>query len=118
KLRHAVEIVETQGVDTLVSYFEKLENEARSSGGSKAVKRLMGETAVQKARELAEEYDDLHPKMDMLRSLVIEELSTGDDPRIIVFTEYRDTASTLVGFLDSHDGIDPVRFVGQSSKDG
>ncbi|MDY6765249.1 MAG: DEAD/DEAH box helicase family protein, partial [Halobacteria archaeon] len=56
KLRHAVEIIETQGADTLSSYFEKLENEARSRGGSKAVKRLMGEEAIQKARELAEEY--------------------------------------------------------------
>ncbi|MDY6780896.1 MAG: DEAD/DEAH box helicase, partial [Halobacteria archaeon] len=121
KLRHAVEIVETQGVETLVSYFEKLENEARSSGASKAVKRLMGETKVQKAREKAEEYveeGNLHPKMDVLRSLVIDEVSTGDEPRVIVFTEYRDTASTLVDFLGEHDGIRPVRFVGQSSKDG
>jgi len=117
KLRHAVEIVETQGVETLVSYFEKLGNEARSSGGSKAVKRLMGESKVQEAREIAEEYDGVHPKMDVLRSLVFDELSSGDDARVIVFTEYRDTASALVGFLDAGDAR-PVRFVGQANKDG
>jgi len=118
KLRHAVEIVETQGVETLVSYFEKLENEARSSGGSKAVKRLMGETKVQKARRIAEEYEGVHPKMDVLRSLVFDELSSGgDDARIIVFTEYRDTATTLVEFLDTGKAR-PVRFVGQTNKDG
>jgi Fanconi anemia group M protein len=117
KLRHAVEIVETQGVETLVSYFEKLENEARSSGGSKAVKRLMGESKVQEAREIAEEYEGVHPKMDVLRSLVFDELSSGDDARVIVFTEYRDTASTLVEFLDAGDAR-PVRFVGQTNKDG
>ncbi len=117
KLRHAVEIVETQGVETLVSYFEKLENEARSSGGSKAVKRLMGESKVQEAREIAEEYDGVHPKMDVLRSLVFDELAAADDPRVIVFTEYRDTASTLVDFLDAGDAR-PVRFVGQANKDG
>ena len=117
KLRHAVEIVETQGVETLVSYFEKLENEARSSGGSKAVKRLMGESKVQEAREIAQEYEGVHPKMDVLRSLVFDELSSGDDARVIVFTEYRDTASTLVEFLDAGDAR-PVRFVGQANKDG
>ena len=118
KLRHAVEIIETQGVETLLSYFEKLENEARSSGGSKAVKRLMGETKVQKARHIAEKYEGVHPKMDVLRSLVFDELSSdGDDARVIVFTEYRDTASTLVDFLDS-GAARPVRFVGQTNKDG
>ncbi|MDZ7689158.1 MAG: DEAD/DEAH box helicase [Halobacteriales archaeon] len=118
KLRHAVEIIETQGVETLVSYFEKLENEARSSGGSKAVKRLMGEMKVQKARRIAEEYEGVHPKMDVLRSLVFDELSSeGDDARVIVFTEYRDTASTLVEFLDRGNAR-PVRFVGQTNKDG
>ncbi|MFW5983759.1 MAG: DEAD/DEAH box helicase [Halobacteria archaeon] len=117
KLRHAVEILETQGVETLVSYFEKLENEARSSGGSKAVKRLMGESKVQEAREIAQEYEGVHPKMDVLRSLVFDELSSGDDARVIVFTEYRDTASTLVEFLDAGDAR-PVRFVGQANKDG
>jgi Fanconi anemia group M protein len=117
KLRHAVEIVETQGVETLRSYFEKLENEARSSGGSKAVKRLMGEKKVQEAREIAEEYEGVHPKMDVLRSLVFDELSSGEDPRVIVFTEYRDTASTLTEFLDAGDAR-PVRFVGQANKDG
>ncbi|XGI83835.1 DEAD/DEAH box helicase [Halorutilales archaeon Cl-col2-1] len=118
KLRHAVEIVETQGVDTLVSYFDKLENEARSSGGSKAVKRLMSEDRIQEARRRAEEYDGLHPKMEVLRSYVVDILS-GDDPsRVIVFTEYRDTAATLTDFFESHDGIEPQRFVGQSNKDG
>jgi len=118
KLRHAVEIIETQGVETLVSYFEKLENEARSSGGSKAVKRLMGEAAVQKAREIAEEYEGVHPKMDVLRSLVFDELSSDEeDARVIVFTEYRDTATTLVDFLDRGNAR-PVRFVGQTNKDG
>jgi Fanconi anemia group M protein len=117
KLRHAVEIVETQGVETLVSYFEKLENEARSSGGSKAVKRLMGEEKIRKAREIAREYEGVHPKMDVLRSLVFDELSSGDDARVIVFTEYRDTASTLTEFLDAGDAR-PVRFVGQTNKDG
>jgi len=117
KLRHAVEIVETQGVETLVSYFEKLENEARSSGGSKAVKRLMGESKVQEARNKAQEYEGVHPKMDVLRSFVFDELSTGDDPRVIVFTEYRDTATSLVDFLDEGNAR-PVRFVGQTNKDG
>ncbi|MDY6765250.1 MAG: helicase-related protein, partial [Halobacteria archaeon] len=52
----------------------------------------------------------------MMRSIVIDELARGS--RVIVFTEYRDTASTLVEFLEDHEGIRPVRFVGQANKDG
>lgn len=117
KLRHAVERLERNGVDSFLDYLEKLENEARSKGASKAVKRLLGEPGLKQARRVAREYEGTHPKMDVLRSEVIDELSGGDS-RVIVFTEYRDNASTIVEFLDQHDGIDPVRFVGQSSKEG
>jgi ERCC4-related helicase/ERCC4-type nuclease len=115
KIKHAVEVVESQGVEALEAYFERLRNEARSSGASKASQRLVSEPKVREAMRRADEYDDLHPKLSETRRLAIETLVDGGD-RVIVFTEYRDTAETLTEFLSQH--IDVRRFVGQGDKEG
>ena len=115
KIKHAVEVVESQGVEALEAYFERLRNEARSSGASKASQRLVSEPKVREAMRRADEYDDLHPKLSETRRLSIETLVDGGE-RVIVFTEYRDTAETLTDFLSQH--IDARRFVGQGDKEG
>ncbi|MCL7416757.1 MAG: DEAD/DEAH box helicase, partial [Halalkalicoccus sp.] len=115
KLKHAVEVVESQGVEALEAYFERLRNEARSSGASKASQRLVSEPKVREAMRRADEYDDLHPKLSETRRLAIETLVDGGS-RVIVFTEYRDTAETLTEFLSEH--VDARRFVGQGDKEG
>jgi ERCC4-related helicase/ERCC4-type nuclease len=115
KLKHAVEVVESQGIEALEAYFERLRNEARSSGASKASQRLVSETKVREAMRRADEYDDLHPKLSETRRLAIETLIEGGS-RVIVFTEYRDTAETLTEFLSEH--VDARRFVGQGDKEG
>ncbi len=115
KLKHAVEVVESQGVEALEAYFERLRNEARSSGASKASQRLVSEPKVREAMRRAEAYDDLHPKLSETRRLAVETLARGGD-RVIVFTEYRDTAETLTDFLGKH--VETRRFVGQGDKEG
>ncbi|WP_336342760.1 DEAD/DEAH box helicase [Halalkalicoccus ordinarius] len=115
KLKHAVEVVESQGVESLEAYFERLRNEARSSGASKASQRLVSEPKVREAMRRAEAYDDLHPKLSETRRLAIETLVDGGK-RVIVFTEFRDTAETLTDFLGEH--VDARRFVGQGDKEG
>ena len=115
KLLHAVDAVESQGSDTLISYLDRLENEAASSGGSKASSRAISDDRIRKARQLAAEFDDLHPKLRETRRRVVQTLIDGGE-RIIVFTESRDTAETLTTFLDDH--VDAHRFVGQGNKDG
>ncbi len=115
KLKHAVEVVESQGVEALEAYFERLRNEARSSGASKASQRLVSEPKVREAMRKADAYDDLHPKLSETRRLAIETLVEGGN-RVIVFTEYRDTAETLTDFLSEH--VDARRFVGQGDKEG
>ncbi|MFC6905353.1 DEAD/DEAH box helicase [Halalkalicoccus tibetensis] len=115
KIKHAVEVVESQGVEALEAYFERLRNEARSSGASKASQRLVSEPKVREAMRKADAYDDLHPKLSETRRLAIETLIEGGS-RVIVFTEYRDTAETLTEFLSEH--VDARRFVGQGDKEG
>jgi Fanconi anemia group M protein len=116
KLRTAVTYVETQSVESLRRYFERLKEAARSSGASKADQRLVSEPKIREAMRKAESYDDLHPKFRQTRMLLAETLGIEQGERVIVFTESRDTAETLVDFLSNH--FSTQKFVGQSDTDG
>ncbi|WP_135664917.1 DEAD/DEAH box helicase [Halorhabdus rudnickae] len=116
KLRTAVTYAETQSVESLRRYLERLKNAARSSGASKADQRLVSEPKVREAVRKAENFDDLHPKFRRTRMLIAETLGINDGERVIVFTESRDTAETLTDFLGEH--FDTRKFVGQSDTDG
>ncbi|CQH61982.1 ATP-dependent RNA helicase/nuclease Hef [Halobacterium hubeiense] len=116
KLRRAVELVETQSVESVRRYFERQRNAARSSGASKASQRLVSEPKVKEAMRKADEFDGLHPKFRRARMLLAETLGIEEGERVIVFTESRDTAEALTDFLGEH--FDARRFVGQGDADG
>jgi Fanconi anemia group M protein len=116
KLRRAVELVETQSVESLRRYFERQRDAARSSGSSKASQRFVSEPKVKEAMRKAEEFDDLHPKFRRTRILLAQTLGIENGERVIVFTESRDTAETLTEFLGEH--FETQRFVGQGDKEG
>ncbi len=116
KLNTAVNYVETQSVESLRRYFERLKQAARASGASKADQRLVSDPKVREAMRRAEDYDDLHPKFRQARILLAETLGLNDGERVIVFTESRDTAETLVEFLGDH--FETRKFVGQSDTEG
>ena len=116
KIRTAVTYAETQSVESLRRYFERQENAARSSGASKASQRFVSELGVKQAKSRAERYDDLHPKFRKTRILLAETLGIEGGDRVIVFTESRDTAETLVDFLS--ESFDVRKFVGQGDREG
>lgn len=116
KLRRAVELVETQSVESLRRYFERQRDAARSSGASKASQRFVSEPKVSEAMRRAEAFDELHPKFRRIRILLAQTLGVEEGDRVIIFTESRDTAEALTSFLDDH--FSTQRFVGQSDTDG
>ncbi|WP_394324967.1 DEAD/DEAH box helicase [Halolamina rubra] len=116
KLRRAVELVETQSVESVRRYFERQREDARSSGASKASQRMVSDPRVRRAMRKADTYDDLHPKFSKARILLAQTLGIGDGERVIVFTESRDTAEALTEFLGK--SFDTRKFVGQGDKEG
>ncbi len=116
KVSHAIEISETQGVDALSKYFERLENEARSKSGSKAAKRLMEDLSMRQAVHHLAGCDGNNPKLNAVKELVGKQVLENPQSRVIVFTNYRDTAELVASSLKEVPGIKPVRFVGQASK--
>jgi Fanconi anemia group M protein len=115
KLHHAVELAETQGTDALSRYFSRLESEAMSRSGSKASRRLMDDPRIRKTIEALAATSIEHPKLAIAQEILKEQLAAKPNSRIIVFTNYRDTASALLKSLEQEEIIRAVRFVGQSS---
>jgi len=121
KIRHAIDLIETQGVFALRRYFERLRTEAFSKDGSKAAKRLLKDIKFVDAMSAIASYDGEHPKLNVLIEILQQELSENPDRRIIAFTNYRDTAemimSALRGLNFENDLIRAVKFIGQASKE-
>ncbi|MGA9139272.1 MAG: DEAD/DEAH box helicase [Methanocella sp.] len=116
KIGHAVDLIQTQGLQPLNKYFDRLKAEAGAKGGSKATRRLMTDPRLKHAIEVAEAADELNPKTEKVKEIVVEQLRANPGSKIIVFTNYRDTAEVVSKALAEIEGVKPVRFVGQASK--
>ncbi|HEV8050082.1 MAG TPA: DEAD/DEAH box helicase [Thermoplasmata archaeon] len=119
-LHHALERLETQGVEPFVQYVERVAAKEKPGRGDKAflkVPQLVQALAEAKAI-LATAHSTSHPKIDALVSLMGEEFARPRDrpPRILVFAQFRDTIQGIRAALDAN-GWAAGRFVGQSTRD-
>ncbi|OPY46954.1 MAG: ATP-dependent RNA helicase DbpA [Methanosaeta sp. PtaU1.Bin016] len=117
KLQHAVELAETQGTSALLRYFQRLEGEALSKSGSKASRRIMQDPKFRQAMAALQQTTVEHPKPAAVKKILQDQIEAKPDSRIMVFTNYRDTASALLKLLKGDPLIRAVRFVGQSSRE-
>ncbi len=116
KAEHAVELLETQGISQLMAYFDKIYTEAASSK-VKAVKNLAADPNFKSAhlfsRKLQEQGIE-HPKIPELASMVEREVRQKSDMKIIIFTQYRESAKRIQEVVPVSSKI----FVGQMKKNG
>ncbi len=108
---HAIELLETQGLWTLLKFFERLRTRK-----SKAARTLVEDKKFLRAMRLTENFSQEfhHPKLNALLEIIRASLSKGE--RTIVFTQYRDSALRIVEELNRVEGARPARFVGQASR--
>ncbi len=120
KVQHALELVETQGIQQLLAYLERIESESLTSK-VKAVQNLVRDinfrSALIKTRTLSEKNIE-HPKLYLLKRLIKQEIDEKKEVKIIIFTQYRDTAVKIKQILDELElyGITSKIFVGQQKK--
>ena len=121
-LFHMLELVEQQGLDVLLIYLEKIYSDARKKSSSKAVKILAADHRLQHLfLELKQQEDTspkrlIHPKYDLLRSLLLDEIKENPQARILVFVKLRDSVQNIAEKLTEYPSITAARFVGQASK--
>jgi Fanconi anemia group M protein len=116
KVGHAVDLIQTQGVQPLQRYFDRLREEAGAKGGSKATRRLMEDPRIKHAMRVVADSDEVNPKTEKVKEIVSAQLADNPASKIIVFTNFRDTADIVAKALAEVGGARPVRFVGQASK--
>lgn len=113
-ITHTQELLETQTIETLNKYLNKLEKKK-----TKAARSLKNDYKFNKAVMLARRYQDQgidHPKLTRLKQLVNEILKKDPKNKIIVFSQFRDTTKTIYDNLKK-DNIKALRFYGQASRE-
>ena len=130
KIEHAIELIETQDVYTLKTYFERLHSDALK-GTSKAVKNIVIDPDFKSASyitELLSEKKENHPKIEKLKELLFKEVldkgltessqkeQKDYQKKAIIFTQYRDSAKRIHEVLSQIRGLKPMIFVGQAKR--
>ncbi len=118
-LNQALERAETQGVAALKAYFERLRTKAVARHATKASTQTIALPKVQMAMKALKKLEAAKvetPKLEKVKKIVVAQLNSKPDSRIIVFTHYRDTCELVTDELGRIEIVRPARFVGQASK--
>lgn len=120
KLLHAIELLETQTLQSFQKYLKELYSQAsknQSKGVVKLVKQKEFNVAFAFATSLLENGKE-HPKINELIKLVKIEISKNPKSKILIFTQFRDTAHILSKELEKIPEIKSKVFIGQAKKEG
>lgn len=119
KIIHAIELLETQGLEPLKQYIDKLYHEA-STGKTKAAQNVVKDVNFRSAYIKLEHATGIdHPKLIELKSIIEKELdksiTENADKKIIIFSQYRDSGTKITKMINDM-GFKAKLFVGQQKK--
>lgn len=120
KLQHALELLETQTLESFNQYLKELFNQAakkQSKGVVKLVANPEFNFIFMQSNELLAKNKE-HPKLEKVKEIITEEKNAGENkkPKIIVFTQFRNSAQNIVKKINEISGIESKIFVGQAKK--
>ena len=118
RIQHALELLETQTQESLNKYLRELFKQAASKK-NRGITRLVAKPAFNKAFTLSNELIARgieHPKLEKLIEVVQEEYEKNPNSKIIVFSQFRDTARLISRKLNEIKGVRAKVFVGQTKK--
>jgi len=117
KLYHAIELLQTQGINAFKNYFQRLGNETLSKSGSKASRDILKDVNVLEALAYTKSLGIEHSKIPEIVRIIKEQFNIKKDSKIIIFTHYRDTSLYVLEKLKQFNEVKPVRFIGQAGKE-
>ena len=118
KILHAIELLETQTLKGFNQYLNELKKQAekaKSKGVVQLVKKPEFNYVFVKSNELLTKKTE-HPKINHLFEIVKEEKMRNEKIKMIVFSQFRETARTISKKLNEIEGINAKVFVGQAIK--
>jgi len=114
KIQHAIELLETQTLESFNIYLKKLLKEAESTK-KRGIKKLTSSPefgfVFNKSNELLAKNKE-HPKIEKLLEIIKN--NNERKSKIIVFAQFRNTISLLSKTLNKMPGIKSKTFVGQT----
>ena len=120
KLQHALELLETQTLAGFNKYLKDLFSQAakkQSKGVIKLVAKPEFNFAFIQSNELLAK-DTEHPKVKEILQIVKREISANANAKMIIFTQFRETATTISKKLNEIEKVKARVFVGQAKKNG
>ncbi|MFH1801736.1 MAG: DEAD/DEAH box helicase [archaeon] len=118
KIQHALELLETQTLLSFNKYLKELFSQAekrKSKGVIKLVSNQDFNFIYMRSNELLAKSKE-HPKLEKLKEIIEKEISKNSKVKIIVFTQFRDSAESISKKLNSLKNINAKVFVGQAKK--
>ncbi len=113
---HALELIESQGVEALREFLRRQTPEPghRTTPSQRA---FLGDPDVQEVIRRLATLELEHPKVANAVTLVRDELHRNPAARVLVFSQYRDTVDRLVAEIAAlgDPEVRPSRFVGQAT---
>lgn len=112
---HALELIESQGVDALREFLAR-QDPVAGHRVTPSQRTFLADPDVQAARESLGRLDIEHPKLATAARIVRDELHRDPAARVIVFSQYRQTVDRLASELErlGDPEVRPARFVGQA----
>jgi ERCC4-related helicase len=117
KLLHALELIESQGVESLREFLAR-QTPAEGKRMTPAQRAFLTDPDVEEVRRRLDRITLEHPKIATTVRIVRDELGRNPSARVIVFGQYRDTVDRLVAELEraGDPAVRPARFVGQAPR--
>jgi len=116
----ALERLDTEGVDSFLSFMDGQIRQSTRVGAPISLKRLFVDKKIKDAIELCRLVKRTgmpNPKLEMMTKAVASSLS-GGARRVVVFASYRDSAKMILDALKGVPSVNPVRLVGQADRSG
>ena len=116
KIQHALELLETQTLESFNKYLKNLLNQAakkQSKGVVKLVNTDEFNFVYTTSNELLAKQVE-HPKLKKLMEIIEKEKN--NKTKIIIFTQFRDTATIIYRNISKIEGINASTFVGQAKR--
>ncbi len=118
RLSHCIELLESQGLESLSKYLDRISRKSKQSGASKSLQKLMEDPRMEKVKRLVENSVGKvkNPKLEEAKKIVSKKLSKNPDSRIMLFAHYRDSIKQLVREFENLENAKPTKFIGQADR--
>ena len=119
RISHMLELLETQGINSLKDYINKNEEKIKNNTANKSLKELFANREIKRVKELTNQISSkgiVHPKLEKLEDILTSQLRKNNSSRILVFCHFRDSVNNIVRYFEKNEIVKAHKFVGQAHK--